>query len=39
MSKHCYLTKEGKPVNIKKALPALYEKMMLALEADAKEIR
>ncbi len=38
-SKHCYLTKEGKPVNIKKALPALYEKMMLALEADAKEIR
>ena len=39
ISKHCYLTKEGKPVNIKKALPALYEKMMLALEADAKEIR
>lgn len=34
VSKHCYLKKDGKPVSIKKALPALYEKMMQALEAD-----
>ena len=31
-SRHCYLTKDGKPVNIKRALPALYGKMMSALE-------
>lgn len=34
VSKHCYLKKDGRPVSIKKALPALYEKMMQALEAD-----
>lgn len=33
----CYLKKDGKPSNIKKDLPALYEKMMLALEADVKK--
>lgn len=32
-SMHCYLKKDGKPVNIKKELPALYEKMKAALEA------
>ena len=37
VSKHCYLKKDGKPSNIKKDLPALYEKMMLALEADVKK--
>ena len=37
LSKHCYLKKDGKPSNIKKDLPALYEKMMLALEADVKK--
>ena len=37
VSKHCYLKKYGKPSNIKKDLPALYEKMMLALEADVKK--
>lgn len=34
-SKHCYLRKDGRPANIKKELPALYEKMMLALEKEA----
>ena len=34
MSGHCYLNKDGKPVRIRKVLPALYEKMMQALEAD-----
>lgn len=33
-SRHCYLKKDGRPVNIKKELPELYEKMMLALEED-----
>ena len=33
MSRHCYLKKDGRPANIKKELPALYEKMMAALEA------
>lgn len=31
-SKHCYLKKNGQPANIKKELPALYAKMLLALE-------
>lgn len=34
-SKHCYLRKDGHPANIKKELPALYEKMMQALEEKA----
>lgn len=34
-SKHCYLRKDGHPANIKKELPALYEKMMQALEEQA----
>lgn len=33
-SKHCYLRKDGHPANIKKELPALYEKIMLALEEE-----
>lgn len=33
-SSHCYLNKNGRPVNIKKELPELYEKMMEALGAD-----
>lgn len=33
-SKHCYLRKDGHPSNIKKELPALYEKMMLALKEN-----
>ena len=35
-SRHCFLKKDGKPSNIKKELPTLYEKMMLALKADAE---
>ena len=31
-TKHCYLRKDGHPARIKKELPALYEKMMEALE-------
>lgn len=34
-STHCYLKMDGHPANIKKELPALYEKMLAALEADA----
>lgn len=34
-SKHCYLRRDGHPANIKKELPALYEKMMQALEEKA----
>lgn len=33
-SMHCYLRKDGRPSNIRKELPALYEKMMEALEED-----
>lgn len=33
-SKHCYLRKDGHPANIKKELPALYEKIMLAMEEE-----
>lgn len=36
LSSHCYLREDGRPVNIKKALPELYEKMMLALQEDAR---
>ncbi|MBS6398241.1 MAG: acyl-CoA thioesterase [Clostridiales bacterium] len=31
-SRHCYLTREGRPVTVKKALPALYEKMLSMVE-------
>lgn len=34
-SSHCFLSREGKPVNIKKALPALYDRMQKALEEEA----
>ncbi len=34
-SSHCFLSREGKPVNIKKALPDLYETMQKALEEEA----
>jgi len=34
-SRHCYLRKDGHPANIKKELPDLYRKMVLALEADS----
>lgn len=33
-SMHCFLKKDGHPANIRKELPALYEKMMEALEED-----
>ena len=33
-SKHCYLNRDGRPVTIKKALPALYGKMQEALQRD-----
>lgn len=38
-SKHCYLDKSGRPVTLKKALPALYDKMKEALEADQEALR
>ena len=31
-SRHCYLKKDGQPANIKKELPALYEKILCALK-------
>lgn len=34
-SKHCYLKKDGHPVNVKKALPKLHEKMMSMVEEQA----
>lgn len=33
-TKHCYLKKDGRPANIKKEYPALYERSMRALEED-----
>lgn len=34
-SSHCYLRKDGRPANIKKELPELYEKMKTALEEES----
>ena len=36
-SRHCYLNKNGRPVTIKKELPALYEKMKEAMAPDQEE--
>ena len=36
-SRHCYLNKNGRPVTIKKELPALYEKMNEAMAAGQEE--
>lgn len=36
-SRHCYLNKNGRPVTIKKELPALYEKMKEAMAAGQEE--
>ncbi len=33
-SMHCYLGANGRPVNIKKVLPELYEKIVAELESD-----
>ena len=33
-SQHCYLKKDGQIVNIKKELPALYERILCALKED-----
>ncbi|MDE6748910.1 MAG: acyl-CoA thioesterase [Lachnospiraceae bacterium] len=38
-SQHCYLKKDGHPVNIKKEQPALYEKILCALKEDNYEKR
>lgn len=33
-SRHCFINKEGRPVSLKKAIPALYELFLSVLEAD-----
>lgn len=33
-SRHCYLNKDGRPANIKKEIPALYEGILRALKED-----